>query len=67
MVINEELIGLTFERQKQEVKQAVAIGFSILELSKELMYRTYEGQMVQNRAVFRSRELWQVGSISWRK
>ena len=46
MVINEKLIGLTFERKKQEVKQAVAIGFSILELSKELMYRTYYEKIV---------------------
>lgn len=41
MVINENLVGLTLERTQQEVKQAVAIGFSILEISKELMYRSY--------------------------
>ena len=30
-------------------------------------FNNYEGQMVQNRTVSRSRELWQLGSISRRK
>lgn len=41
IVINKNLVGIILSRSSQEIKQAVAIGFSILELSKEFMYRSY--------------------------